>query len=302
MSIRKIGTGVLSIFLSLGLVACAQNEPVKEPVKLLVPTGAPALSVLGAFDEENVQVDTVNGTDILMSELAKKDSEYDMIVAPTNLGVKIYEKTQAFSLASVLTWGNLYMVGDPNSTIETASIAAFGQQAVPELVLNQVYDTANMNITYYNSVQEAQQALLTGKSEVSLLAQPIAAATIAKAKEMNKELTVLSNLQTLWQEKTGSETLGYPQASLFIKTGSQEKVNYVLDEIADFLEDVEPEDIEETIEEVGVETLGIPNAQLAVKTWEAQNIRYVKASQAKTEIESFLKLFQMECPKDIFVD
>ena len=302
MSIRKIGTGVLSIFLSLGLVACAQNEPVKEPVKLLVPTGAPALSVLGAFDEENVQVDTVNGTDILMSELAKKDSEYDMIVAPTNLGVKIYEKTQAFSLASVLTWGNLYMVGDPNSTIETASIAAFGQQAVPELVLNQVYDTANMNITYYNSVQEAQQALLTGKSEVSLLAQPIAAATIAKAKEMNKELTVLSNLQTLWQEKTGSETLGYPQASLFIKTGSQEKVNYVLDEIADFLEDVEPEDIEETIEEVGVETLGIPSAQLAVKTWEAQNIRYVKASQAKTEIESFLKLFQMECPKDIFVD
>ena len=302
MSIRKIGTGILSIFLSLGLVACAQNEPVKEPVKLLVPTGAPALSVLGAFDEENVQVDTVNGTDILMSELAKKDSEYDMIVAPTNLGVKIYEKTQAFSLASVLTWGNLYMVGDPNATIETASIAAFGQQAVPGLVLNQVYDTANMNITYYNSVQEAQQALLTGKSEVSLLAQPIAAATIAKAKEMNKELTVLSNLQTLWQEKTGSETLGYPQASLFIKTGSQEKVNYVLDEIADFLEDVEPEDIEETIEEVGAETLGIPNAQLAVKTWEAQNIRYVKASQAKTEIESFLKLFQMECPKDIFVD
>lgn len=103
----------------------------------------------------------------------------------------MYSQSEAFNLEAVLTWGNLYLVGPEGSDLTSASIAAFGEKAVPQLVFQYVMDTANMNVTYYASVQEAQQALLTGQSEVALLAQPVAAATIAKAKEQGKSYLFL---------------------------------------------------------------------------------------------------------------
>lgn len=120
----------------------------------------------------------------------------------------MYSQAEAFNLEAVLTWGNLYLVGPEGSDLTSASIAAFGEKAVPQLVFQYVMDTANMNVTYYASVQEAQQALLTGQSEVALLAQPVAAATIAKAKEQGKELSVLEDLQALWKEKRAVMKMG----------------------------------------------------------------------------------------------
>lgn len=300
MSVRKIGSFVLSAILSLSLVACSSNQAVtepSEPVKVLAPTGAPALALLGAYGDENIEVETVEGTDVLTAELSKADSEYDIIVAPTNLGAKLYSQAEAFNMEAVLTWGNLYLVGSEGADLNTASIAAFGEKAVPQLVFSYVMDTANMNVTYYASVQEAQQALLTNQAEAALLAQPVAAATIAKAKEQDKTLTVLSDLQKLWQEKTGDEEAGYPQASLFVKADTD--VSYALDKISSFLEDADEDSISAAIEKAGVENLGVPSAQLAISTWQQQNIRYEKASDVQTQIEEFLGLFNIELPEGL---
>lgn len=300
---RKLGKVFMSMTLVMGLVACAQKDEtvtVNEPVKVLCPTGAPSLAILGAVGDANVTIDYTEGADLLSAELAKADSEYDMIVAPTNLGAKIYGKTQAFNLQATLTWGNLYLVGPEGTDINSANVAAFGEQAVPGLVFKKVLP--EVNPTYYASVQEAQQALLTGQADVALLAQPVAAATIAKAKEMEKEFTVLSDLQALYQEQTKSESKGYPQASLFVKAGNQEKVNYVVKEITSFLETSDEEAIQEKIETATVESLGLPNAQIAVKTWAQQNIKYVEGKDAKQDIVDFLQVFGMECPEGLIVE
>ena len=71
--------------LGLSLFGCGASQ--NEEVKILAPSGAPALGILGAFDAENVaSVETVSGSDVLQAELAKEDGEYDIIVAPSNLG------------------------------------------------------------------------------------------------------------------------------------------------------------------------------------------------------------------------
>lgn len=295
MSIRKLTSIVLSMVLSIGLVACSSTNEPSEPIKVLSPTGAPALALLAVYEDKNIEIETVEGTDVLTAELSKKDSEYDIIVAPTNLGAKLYSQAEAFNLEAVLTWGNLYMVGTNGADFNTASIAAFGEKAVPQLVFKQVMDTEAMNVTYYASVQEAQQALLTGKAEVALLAQPVAAATIAKAKEQGKDLTILSDIQKLWQEKTGSDEAGYPQASLFVKAGID--VEYVLEKLAST--EMSEDEMKSVIESVGVEKLGVPNAEIALKTYAKQNIRYTSASEAKTQIEDFLKLFNIELPEGL---
>lgn len=293
MSVRKIISLALSLVLSVSLVACSSSNEPQEPIKILSPTGAPALSLLSLY--ENVEIETVEGTDVLTAELSKKDSEYDIIVAPTNLGAKLYSQAEAFNLEAVLTWGNLYLVGPEGSDLTSASIAAFGEKAVPQLVFQYVMDTANMNVTYYASVQEAQQALLTGQSEVALLAQPVAAATIAKAKEQGKELSVLEDLQALWKEKTGSDEDGYPQASLFVRADAN--VDYALDLLQD--SKLSEDEMKEIIDKVGVDKLGVPNAEIAVNTYSKQNIRYEAASDVKDQIEEFLNLFNIELPEGL---
>ncbi len=288
-------------FLALGLAACSSADTSNEPISILCPTGAPALSLLGTWDLENVSVEYVDGSDILTSELAKEDGEYDIIVAPTNVGAKVYGESESYNLEAVLTWGNLYLVGQEGTDLSTASIAAFGQNAVPGLVFNQVEDPS-LNVTWYSSVQEAQQALLTNQQQVALLAQPVAAATIAKAKENGKELTVLQDLQKLWQEKTDSEDAGYPQASLFVKSGEEEKVEAVLDAVEEYIEEANEKTLTSTIDDIGAEVLGVPNTQIAVKTWNAQNIRYVQGNDAKEDIEDFLAVFHMELPDGLIVE
>lgn len=207
----------------------------------------------------------------------------------------MYSQAEAFNLEAVLTWGNLYLVGPEGSDLTSASIAAFGEKAVPQLVFQYVMDTANMNVTYYASVQEAQQALLTGQSEVALLAQPVAAATIAKAKEQGKELSVLEDLQALWKEKTGSDEDGYPQASLFVRADAN--VDYALELLQDT--ELSEDEMKEIIDKVGVDKLGVPNAEIAVNTYSKQNIRYEAASDVKDQIEEFLNLFNIELPEGL---
>ena len=305
MSLKKIVKVFLAAALSIGLAACSsgENEEVKlEPVKILCPTGAPGLSLLGALNNDLVTVDFVEGTDVLTAEMAKEDSEYDIIVAPTNLGAKIYTNSPNYNLDAVLTWGNLYLVGKEGVDLSTANIAAFGEGAVPGMVFKNVYDVDTMNVNWYNSVQEAQQALLTGQVDAALLAQPVAAATIAKGSEQGLNLSVVSDLQELWQTTNEMDIKGFPQASLFVKKDSEEKVSYVLDGIKTFLNSVDDEAISAAIEAVGADKLGIPNAELAVKTWKAQNINFVSGKDAKKDIEAFLKVFNMELPEGLIVE
>lgn len=302
--VKKGAALALAAVMAFGLSACSTSTPKEEttePVSILCPTGAPALSIQGAADLEDVSIEYVDGSDLLTSELAKEDGEYDIIVAPTNVGAKVYSESKSYNLDAVLTWGNLYLVGPEGTDLKTASIAAFGQNAVPGLVFNQV-EEEGLNVTWYSSAAEAQQALLTDQQQVALLAQPVAQATIAKAKENGKELSVLQDLQSLWQEKTGSEDAGYPQASLFVKSGEEDKVSRVLEGIETFIADADEDTLTSAIDNAGAENLGVPNTQIAVKTWKQQNIRYVKGADAKDDIENFLKVFNIELPKGLIVE
>ncbi len=184
----RIKTVCFALACLLGMSACA-SAPQKEdsePYSMLCPNGAPALATLGAANVENTVISRVEGTDALLSELAKKDGEYDVIVAPINLGAKVYSQAEAYQLAAVVTWGNIYVVGSQDKAWEDPNnkMALFGENAVPGLVYNDVLaDQVKAQTTWYNAVSDAQQALLSNQADLALLAQPAAAATISKAKE-----------------------------------------------------------------------------------------------------------------------
>lgn len=314
MSFRNGLKWAASAVLALTLAACSSSTPASsqasssaasseepaETLKVLAPTGAPALATLGLGD--SAEVEYVDGQDLLISELSKTDGEYDMIVAPVNLGMKTWKEAEAYQLDAILTWGNLYVVApDENWNEEGKTIALFGEQAVPGMVFNSLYPELNATAEYYPSVSEASAALLSGKADSALLAQPAAAGAIAKGKESDLELSPVADLQAEWTEAHESEHKGYPQAALFVKKGKAADYQAALDEMRDYIDNATAETIEADVE-AKVDELGVPNAKIAASTWQQQNIHMVNASEVQEEIAAFLSLFGIEIPEGIIVE
>lgn len=266
-------------------------------LSILAPYGAPALSLIPAF-KTGCQITTVDGADPLQAAFVNPSPEYDVIIAPTNLGMKLYQAGKSeYELLSVVTWGNLYIVADSDDALQKqGEFAAFGEQAVSGLVFNSEYTSITPNITWYNSVTEAQAALLAGKANAALLAEPAATATIAKAKEAGKELKIIADLQANFN---GGE--GYPQAGMFVRKSSYEADPGKFEDLAasmatyfDNLPDDDTTQLKADIDSIGTETLGIPSSEIVTKVWKRMNIRIIAAGSVQDKITSFLSLFGIQ--------
>lgn len=270
------------------------NEPVVEEAKVLSPTGAPALSLLNV-NQENVTY--VTGAEVLSAELVKEDSEYDIIVAPVNLGAKMIENGKSvYRLKAVITWGNLYVVGTDSSMLTTeGEFATFGEGSVVDFVLKNALaiETMTPTVNYYSSAQDVQGAFLSGNAAVGMLAEPAVTATIKKAKEQGIELQVLMDLQEIYQKNMNTKEKGFPQAAIFVKQGSEEKAADTLNAIASFVNDTAihtPDEIVTKVDEIGADVLGVPSAAISKVTWEKQNIHYVEASTVSEDLTTLLSL------------
>lgn len=290
---------IMLCFVFLMFAGCSGTKPVsKESLTILSPTGAPAISLAHLASENKHNLVFVDGSDVLQSAFVNPNPEYDIIVAPTNLGVKLIQSGKSeYRLVSVVTWGNLYVVAKQGIELsETVKFAAFGENAVPGLVFKRIKNQLGVqDITYYNSVTEAQAAILSGHAEAALIAEPAATATIAKGKQNDLQLQIISDLQALWQSETGFE--GYPQASIFVRYTNENEalIEDVLNQIQTVLSDYSSntENLKNDIEAAGAETLGVPSADLIVKCYERMGLDYRDAEECEDELRDFLSLFDI---------
>lgn len=295
--------GIWIAILSISLIACTKENE-NQKVSILVPQGAPALALLGLYDHENVTINTVSGSDAIQAELSKKDTNYDVIVAPINMGAMLIQKNQTqFLLDRVVTWGNLYIVASSEDALTQGNtFAAFGENAVPQKVLNSSMDMSELsnNITYYPSANEVSAALLAKKADVGLLAEPAVTATIAKAKKQGISLAVVKDLQQEYQKKQSSTNYGYPQAALFVKKDSIDKVQSYLEDTQEFMSTLDVEKVSDYVSKIGEKTLGVPSGEIAQASWKRQNIHIVKANEVKDDIAVFLKAFHIDLSSEAY--
>ncbi|MCH4207573.1 MAG: hypothetical protein LKF79_07255 [Solobacterium sp.] len=276
----------------------------ENKLSIIAPYGAPSLAMIPAF-QSGYDVTTVDGADSLQAAFINPDPEYDVIIAPTNLGMKLNQAGKTtYKLLDVVTWGNLYIVGDSDDALTTdGEMAAFGEDAVSGLVFKSVYsDGVTPNITWYNSVSDAQAALLSGKANVALLAEPAATATIAKAKENGTDLKIIADLQ-----ESFNDGQGYPQAGLFVReddyNANPDKYANLEELLAKFSNNIDPDTDSDTIiadvNEIGTDVLGVPSGEIVAKVWKRLNIKFTSASSCKDEINSFMNLFGVDNPDGI---
>ena len=163
---------------------------------------------------------------------------------------------------------------------------------MPQKIVETVAIQTQLEPHYYSSATLVQQKLLSGQVEVGMLAEPLASATIAKAKQSEMNLSVLVDLQKEYG------TQGYPQAAMFVKEGYQN--DELFQAIQDFTENNYP-DLKEKLESIGIDQLGLPSVDITVASIERQNVHYVEAHQCEDEIKQFLELFNITYSSDMLV-
>ena len=270
-------------------------------LKILAPNGAPAL-VLLPVAAMGGDVTFVDGADALQAAFVNPTPEYDVIVAPSNLGMKLAaaDKT-GYRMLGIVTWGNLYTVGKADLSADPSTwtkVAAFGEQSVTGIIFKKLYgDKIPENaITWYNSTAEAAAALLSGEADVAMLAEPNATASIGKAKQNGLDLKVLTDLQKDYGEG------GFPQAALFVRKDkydeNSEVFNHLLSsisEIAKYHTALSEEYLVAEINEAGgAEKFGIPSAEIAAKTWAKLNINPSFAKDHIDELKAYGTLFGID--------
>lgn len=302
--IKKGLAAAAAMMMAVGFAGCSAQTEKAESLKVLSPMGAPALAAMNtAAEGSDTTIEYVEGQDVLISELSKEDSEYDIIFAPVNLGVKTWKESGTWQLEGIVTWGNLYVVSpDAEWNNPETRLAAFGEGAVPGMVFNSLFPEVSAQVTWYPSVSEASQALLSGNADAALLAQPAAGAAIAKGQEAGNSYIPAEDLQQDWldaHDNTGG--YGYPQAAVFIKKGTEKTTAKAIETMAAFLDNPSAEDVEAKVNEIGADILGVPSAKMAAATWNAQNIHYLPAKDVASDIQAFLDLFGMQLDESMIV-
>ena len=273
----------------------SETVSVPEGLKILSPSGAPSYALVPLAKEGNQELTIVDGSDALQAAFVNPDSEYDVIIAPTNLGAKLISAGKTnYSLVSVVTTGNLFIVGEEGALDSDGEIALFGENAVPGLIYKKVCTDITNPATWYSSVTEAQAALLAGNASAALLAEPAATAAITKAKKDGKTLVKLADLQELWGED------GYPMASMFVRNdvleSNKQGIKALVNELKDYADAVNAgdEDISADLDSLSDPSMiGATPSAMVKAAYAGMGIHVDLAENNKENIKNFLNLFSI---------
>ena len=270
------------------------NDEKLEKIKVFLPNGAPLMSIGGLIGNEAFEFEFANGADALSAALIKED--YDMIIAPLNLGAKLYlAGTSMYKLDSVITTNNTYLVSK-NEITSTADLAglnvlAYGRNSTPDIIFKAALTKNNVtcNVAYQGTVADVFGLFKGGSEEAtySLLAEP----QVTMLKKSNPNLYVLDMAKEVEDGKV------FPQACLFVKVSSSDKYDKHLELIKENINSLNanPTDYAAKVEDKHTFFKTMTKEILAPALPNC-NIVYLKASSNKGVVEDYIGLLNTYAP------
>lgn len=305
---KKLFVPMISILSLASLTGCNVNKE----LKIACPSGAPALSLYDIYNYENVEI---NADASVIAGYLSKDSEKDIVIAPTNLIVsKAMKENPSFKLAAVITAGNFFIAStgnDDNDTFDKDDyVVLFQQNSLPDKLFKYIYGEDYTNLKYVTAASDAAKCLMSGKNESDnnasvdyvLVPQPALTPALIKAKEnrpsVADKIKVTKNIQNDYYAKTGDATI--TQASIFVKDTDDAnkitKINEFLDvtkyKIKGILEDTDKLDVLSNLEATDLASVfGAPNLTVLKKVVKENslNLTYKNGKEEKASIDKFLK-------------
>lgn len=293
---------IISICVLVTLFGCTAKE---NEIKIVTPTGAPALAFLEEMDSPNFET---NSSPSNIISMMNSNSDKDIVVIDAISGIKAINNGAPYKLAALLTFGNFYIAktgNDDDVMSKGDKIVLFGKGITPDIIFHYLFnDEFDDSIEYVNAVADAGKVLASGKNfetgntiDYVFIAEPILT-TILNNQEANTygKAGVYLDIQEEYKKISGSSMI---QAGLFVKDGSMvdEYLNNLENSINKLLNDEtyvnslladKDEDIIATI--YGLKTKQI---KIALKK-NSVSLGYKNAIDLKEDINNYLSLYNME--------
>lgn len=314
--ILSIILAIVSVVSCFALTACSNNT---NTVRIVVPDGAPALSVTTVIkdgikmpQDTKLQIDIVKA-DTITSEVTGK--KCDIAILPSNAAFKIYNDSvkngdkDPYVMLATATYGNLFVVGKTTLTsisdLTGKIVYSIGQGAVPHKILEKV---AGLNSIELNIITDKKDAI-QGKINVIFVSDGLEVNTNLKEDATafgllgepavtgsKKQGNVVSlDMQAEYQKATNSTEKGYPQAVVvarksFIESNG-EIIKTFLQKMVANMDYVNNKDNQKTITDVlKGNKYGNPSATtFPPQSISGCNIIVKSTKTAKQDVVTFLK-------------
>ena len=186
---KKLFT-LLTILVMCFLIGCKKtNSDAQRTLKVLLPSGTPVMAIGSLIGDSRFEFQIVNGQEPLQA--AFLEAKYDLIIAPFNLGAKLFlaGKSQ-YKVESIITTNNTYVISRTQINdvhdLENKKVMTFGKGSSPWLAYKAIDDKYNLNIQEVPQSSAGDVATLfangSNDADFFLCAEP----NITQLKEVNK--------------------------------------------------------------------------------------------------------------------
>ena len=147
---KKFMLIVFTFLVAFVMISCKEKEK-EAPLKVILPSGTPLLAMGSVYnDSDNFSLEVVNGQDSLQA--AFLSGEYDLIIAPFNLGAKLYLAGKSeYKLEAIITTNNTYIISRSEisdiNDIKGKSVMTYGTGSSPWLGYKTVVDKYELGTT-----------------------------------------------------------------------------------------------------------------------------------------------------------
>lgn len=299
---KKFFIFMFLIITTLSLASCG-NVKVENEVKIITPYGTPYLALGGLLDEENVKIDAVNGADGLKTALVK--GEYDVVVAPINLGAQLFNKGNSkYVIEAVITMNNAYIVTentnklDSIKDLEGQNVLGFGQTGIPGSVLKTLYTNNDLDQSLIDFSQASSSAVYSifagGSSDAkyALMSEPEISKLVLNDKKEVKSLDLTKELG-----------VDVPQACIYVNPNSEKQndIDNLLKLIENNIKSLNKNPSKYADEVIALDrTFEAMTKEVIVRSIPLTNIVYKEASNFKTEINNILTILGVPNPSEEF--
>lgn len=287
------------ILLFLIILLMTSTGCIKKEIRMIVPEGMPYIAMGGLEGKMKIKIDRVSGSAALKAAFVAND--YDIIVAPFNLGVQLYNAKQSkYTVDSIIGLNNLYIISQPNFNLLTLRditqtekpLLAFGQGNTPDLALQAALKSQNVQkeIEYMNTVNEVMPFFASKKYDFALSAEPI--------------LTIMRfNQNLLFNSLNLQDYVEAPiiQVAVFANANEnkQDRITEVLVQIKQNLNEMyeNPNSYAQKLVKKNDYFANI-GEKVLTECVKNSNIRYRKATNYRIEINQYLNMIGYEIPHD----
>ena len=310
---RKIVNIFSMLLIVLLMVSCNIDKNAAElpkvelnnEVSVLVPSGTPYLALCGLLNSEKIKVDISNGPSLLQSALPS--GAYDIIVAPINLAVNLYNKgNSSYQASHILTANNAFVVTKSENKLDSImdlkdeKVLAFASNGIPANILRKVYNDNQLdvsNVDFSQASSAAVYSLFAGDStdaKYVLMSEPEISKLIIKDKMSVKVMDLSKVLD-----------INIAQACLYVNPNSEnvDDINKVLNLIGELVEylNLYPEAYADAVLKLDESrTLIAMGKDVIVNSIPQTSIIFKEAKVNKSDIENTLNMLGVDLPNASF--